>query len=438
MTQTIRRVLLLLLWLVATPSRGQSHASVVTADIDRFWQAYDRIVTTKDSAQQYAYLNTLFLQPGSAGLQALLQARNYSARSYVEAINQYPLFWQSVRQNTARAPSLARKAAAQVRKLRRLYPDLRPATTYFTVGAFRTGGTAAGNMVLLGSELALADRTTNTTEFGPDLAPLASHIATKTDADVLFTVVHEYVHTQQKTTLGHTLLAQCVLEGVAEFVAVTATGHRSTLPALAYGAANAAQVKQRFAAHLLNPSPGFWLYSNEQNEFGMRDLGYYVGYALCQAYYERAADKQQAVKTMIELDYNDEAALLAFVDRAGYFPQASAQLKAGFEAGRPRVLEFARGAGPAAPTTSGRSTITLTFSSPMDPQHRNFELGPLGADHLLRVQRFLGFSADGTSATVEVVVQPNRHHQLLVGDGFRSRDGRSLQPFLIDFTSAAN
>ncbi|MBF9239907.1 hypothetical protein I2I05_21120 [Hymenobacter sp. BT683] len=437
MTQTLRCVVLLLLWLVAAPSRGQGHASFVTADIDRFWQAYDRIVTTKDSAQQYAYLNTLFLQPGSPGLQALRQARTYTAQSYVEAINRYPRFWQSVRPNTARAPALARKAAAQVRHLRRLYPDLRMATTYFTMGAFRTGGTAAGNMVLLGSELALADATTNTTEFGPDLAPLKAHIAAKTEADVLFTVVHEYVHTQQKTTLGNTLLAQCVLEGVAEFVAVTATGHRSTLPALAYGAANAAKVKQRFGAHLLNPSPGFWLYSNEPNEFDTRDLGYYVGYALCQGYYERAGDKKGAIKTMIELDYNDEAALLAFVDQAGYFSQASAQLKAGFGAGRPRVLGFTRGAGPAA-VTPGRSTITLTFSSPMDPQYRNFELGPLGVDHLLRVQRFLGFSADGTTATVEVVVQPNRHYQLLVGDGFRSRDGRSLQPFLIDFTSAAN
>ena len=436
MTKTIRCVLLLLL--VAVTSRGQGTDAFVTADLDRFWNAYDRMVTTKDSAQQYAYLDALFLQPGSPGLKALMQARNYTAQSYVEAINRYPLFWQSIRKNTARAPAFARKAAAQVQKLRHLYPDLRPATTYFTVGAFRTGGTTAGNRVLLGSELALADRTTNTTEFGPELAPLKALLAAQTEADVLFTIVHEYVHTQQKTTLGPTLLAQCVLEGVAEFVAVTATGHRSTLPALAYGAAHTAAVQQRFATHLFNPSPGFWLYSNAPTEFGTRDLGYYVGYALCQAYYQRAADKQRAVKTMIALDYNDEAALLAFVDRAGYFPQASAQLKAGFNAGRPHVLGFTRGANPVASPTPARSTITLRFSTPMDPQHRNFELGPMGVDQLLRVQRFVGFSADYTSATIEVEVQPKRHYQLLVGDGFQSQDGRSLQPFLIDFTSAAN
>jgi hypothetical protein len=433
--KTINLVFVLLL--VFAKTRGQGQEQFVTYDIDNFWQAYDKIVTTKDSAQQYSYLNTLFIHPGSLGLKAIMQARNYTAQSYIEVINRYPLFWQSIRKNTRRAKTLARKADAQVTKVKQLYPDWKPATTYFTVGALRTGGTSMGNMVLMGSEIALANHTTTTSEFGPDFAHLKEHLKTKTDDIVLFTTVHEYIHTQQKTTLGNTLLAQCVLEGVAEFLAVTTTGQRSTLPAIQYGPAHAAVIQKQFAAHLFNPFTGFWLYSNEPNEFDVRDLGYYVGYAICEGYYQRAADKKRAIKTMIELDYNNEATLCAFVDQAGYFPQSTAQLKNDFQASRPRILRFTRVEN-ATPLAEPRlSTITLTFSSPMDPQHRNFELGPLRMTHLMRVKKFIGFSQDYTSAAFQVELQPNRQYQLLVSEGFRSRDGRSLQPFLIDFTTGA-
>ncbi|SMB99612.1 hypothetical protein SAMN00120144_3699 [Hymenobacter roseosalivarius DSM 11622] len=433
--KTIRFVFVLLL--VSAKTMGQGKERFVTYDVDNFWHAYDKIVTTKDSAQQYTYLNTLFIQRGSPGLKSLMQAWNYTARSYIQAIIHYPLFWQSVRKNTRRAATLARKADAKVKKLQQLYPDLKPATTYFTVGALRTGGTSMGDMVLMGSELALANHTTTTAEFGPELAHLKESFKTKTDDVVLFTVIHEYIHTQQKTTLGNALLAQSVLEGMAEFLAVTATGQRSTLPAIAYGPAHAAGIQQRFAAHLFNPFTEFWLYSNEKNEFDVRDLGYYVGYALCEGYYRRAADKKRAIKTMIELDYNNEAALCAWVDQAGYFPRSTAQLKNDFQARRPRVLRVARAENAAQFATPGLSTVTLTFSSPMDPQYHNFELGPLGAAHLMRVKKFVGFSEDCTSAAFQVELQPNRQYQLLVGEGFRSWDGRSLQPFLIDFTTGA-
>lgn len=434
--KTLLLVFALLLGFAET--RGQSKEKIVTYDIANFWRAYDKIVATKDTAQQYAYLNTLFLQPGSPGLKAIMQARDYTARSYVQAINRYPQFWQSIRKNTSRAATLARRAETGVNKLRQLYPELKPATIYFTVGALRTGGTSLGDMVLMGSEIALANHTTTTSEFGPEWAQLAEHLKTLNDDAVLFTIVHEYIHTQQKTTLGNTLLAQSVLEGVAEFVTVTTTSQRSTLPAIAYGAAHTAAVQQRFASHMFNSFTGFWLYSSEKNEFNTRDLGYYVGYAICEKYYQQAPDKKQAIKTMIELDYNNEAALCAFVDQAGYFSQPTTQLQKEYQAGRPRILRFVRKASPAQSTTPGLATITLTFSSPMDPRYRNFDLGPLGTDHLMRVKKFIGFSEDFTSATFEVELQPNRQYQLVVNEGFRSQDGRSLQPFLIDLKTEGN
>ncbi len=362
------------LWLF----NGAFAQHITTSDITHFWNAYDKITATKDSAQQYDYLNTLFIDPGTPGLKAMMKAKAYTAKSYIDAIDQYPLFWNSVRANTLKANGFAKAIAADVRKLKKLYPELRPAQIYFTIGAFRSGGTTQGDMILIGSELALADRHTITSEFPAAFGHLRTFFDSDPSKNIAFTNTHEYVHTQQKTTLTDNLLAQCVLEGVAEFVAVKATGQVSTAPAMAYGRANMEKVRQKFETQLFNPGNGFWLYSNSANEFGVRDLGYYVGYAICKKYHDKASDKRLAIKQMIELDYANENDLAAFVDASGYFDTPVQALKERYEENRPFVISvkpIGDNTGEVSPATG---QITVVFSAPMDKGYRNFELGPLG------------------------------------------------------------
>lgn len=70
----------------------------------------------------------------------------------------------------------------------------------------------------------------------------------------------------------------------------------------------------------------------------------------------------------------------------------------------------------------------------MNRRSKNFELGPLGMDHLMRVKAFIGFSADGKSVEFEMdQLKPNQHYQLLIGQGFRDLKDIRIKPFLIDF-----
>ena len=52
-----------------------------------------------------------------------------------------------------------------------------------------------------------------------------------------------------------------------------------------------------------------------------RDLGYFMGYVICKAYYEQAQDKQAALKTIIELDHKDTDAVLAFLNESGFYEE---------------------------------------------------------------------------------------------------------------------
>lgn len=407
----------------------------ITYDIDNFWIAYDKIISTKDTIKQYEYINKLFIQKGSEGLKAIMEVRNYTDKSYIEAINNYPLFWNSIRKNTLKAKDFAEEIKLEIDKLKILYPNLKPAKIYFTIGALRTGGTTMNGMVLIGSEIALADNNTITTEFSQEMSHLRPYFDTNPINSVAFGNIHEYIHTQQKTTIGNNLLAQSLLEGVAEFITVLVTEKTSTAPAIDYGKKNNIQVRDKFSSQMFNSFTSFWLYSNAKNEFNVRDLGYYVGYAICEGYYKKIKNKKEAIKQMIELDYNDRIKLENFVQKSGYFSEKIKKIEKQFENDRPKVIGITQFKNGDENVNANLKQITIEFSKPMDERFRSFELGPLGEKNLLLLKRFIEFSADKKSISFEIDLKPNQHYQILVNSGFRNKgvNSLSLKPYLIDF-----
>lgn len=411
----------------------------ITYDIDNFWTAYDKIKSTKDSTKQYEYLDNFFISKGSPGLKAIMQAREYSNTDYIDAINKYPLFWNSVRQNTFKAKQFATDIEIDINKIKKIYPDLKPSKIYFTIGALRTGGTTLNKIVLIGSEIAMADSNTIATEFPTEFRHLKTFFATNPISKVAFDNTHEYIHTQQKTTIGDNLLAQSVIEGVAEFVTVLGTEKKSSAPAIEYGYKNINSLREKFAIQMFNSFTGFWLYSNAENEFNnVRDLGYYIGYAICEKYYDQAKDKKLALKQMIELDYNNEVALKKFVDKSKYFSKSIVKYKKQFNNNRPTVVKITQFKNGDNSVNSNINEMTIEFSKPMNERFRSFELGALGENNLLPIKKFIGFSDDKKSVTFEIELKPNQHYQIVVGSGFRSKElyALSLNPYLIDITTA--
>jgi hypothetical protein len=209
-----------------------TNENVITADIDSFWIAYDSIVLTSDSTAQMQYLQTLHLDKGMPGLSAIMAAKNYTPEEYLSAINAYPNFWKSVRPNMEKAKNLGTQINQGIEQLRVIYPNLKAAKVYFTVGVFRTGGTTIDSLVLIGSEVSMADNATIITESPEEMTHLKNHFANNPMSDIIFLNVHEFVHTQQKIVLEANLLMQCLREGVAEFIAEKVTMQTSKAPVI--------------------------------------------------------------------------------------------------------------------------------------------------------------------------------------------------------------
>jgi hypothetical protein len=291
---------------------------ILTQDITNFWQAYDSVQVTPDTARQRQLVQRLYLSRATPGLQAFAKSREYRARTYVQALRHYPRFWASVRPATL-AVQQQRPAIDEVLgRLQRLYRGYKPVEVFFTIGALNSGGTVQGQRILIGTEIAAATPATDASEVGPWL----QRVFKAHQNGVVELVAHEAVHTQQPDgdaeLDGKTdLLGYCLQEGAADFVAELLLPTPYNTPYLTYGRQHEQVLWQEFAPVLSGQDTSQWLYNGGQAGSRPADLGYFMGYAICRAYYQQAKNKSQALADIIELRH-DQTAPHAFLARSGY------------------------------------------------------------------------------------------------------------------------
>lgn len=405
----------------------------VSDDIANFWMAYESIQTTNDSTLQYQYINEIYINKGTDGLKALMLVRNYTAKDFVESIKAYPNFWKSLKPMTFHIQKQFDDIETDISKLKTLYPDLKPSKIYFAMGGFRTGGTAYKDMVLIGSELSLADESVIITEL-PERSQLYFKTYKPTE-NLALTCTHEYIHTQQKELI-HNLLSKCLYEGIAEFVSCKATEKPSSSPAIALGKPHQDKVVEQFVKDLfLMSNDSDWLWGENTNHLKERDLGYYMGYEIAERYYNLSIDKKKAIKNLIELDYTDEKAVENIVDATKLLPKSLNELYEDYDQQRPTVVAiypFKNGSKKVKP---GTTKITITFSEPLNGYNTGIDFGPLGKDYFPKLSPNRVWSEDYKSITIEADLQPNTTYQFVIDNTFRKENEVRLKPYLIEFTT---
>lgn len=252
-----------------------AQSSVYTADIDRFWIAYDSARTTADTTRQQQYIRQLYIDPGTEGLKAFMKVRNYDARRWVMLINKYPRFWTSIRPNTLQIKNKVPAIEAAIGRLKALYPEMKPARMFFTVGALRSGGTTSKDMVLIGAEIATGDKNTDASELGGWLNGV---FKAQDLSNIVALNIHEYIHTQEHQNSGKTLLSEVLNEGAADFMAELATGIPNNNAYMIYGRQYAVELREKFKTEMFGASAANWLYNG--NKVPHADLGYYIGYCI--------------------------------------------------------------------------------------------------------------------------------------------------------------
>lgn len=406
---------LILLIVLSTKMNAQQ---IITTDIDNFWIAYDSVNKVKEN--KTSVFKQLYLDKGTIGLKDFVKNKDFNEKNYVTAFAKYPEFWESIRKNTLVSSKQIQKTEKALKEFKKLYPNQSKGNIYYTIGALRSGGMPNGADLIVGLEKVVGDKTTNTSEF--ENKTLQNMFQFSNPSLLGFVSVHEFIHTFQKGSEVN-VLAKAIKEGSADFIAELALKEKYNSHYLDYGFKNFDLVRNQFKNQLFSQNYENWFYNSETNEHP--DLGYFVGYAISKNYYANSKNKKQAIKDLIELNYEDEKAVFEVLNHSKYYSEVLniEELKANYEKNQPRVVKIIEFENGAQKVDTTLKQIQIVFSEPLnDKVSINFSKN--GKAHF-PLNKIVGLNADKTVLILETAnLQANTLYDFYITNrSTRSLDG---------------
>jgi hypothetical protein len=282
-----------------TPAANHNPETAVisTADIDLFWHAYDTWKISANSAPDRlpGILDRDYIKKGSQGVQDFVPDRIITADALAKMILKDPKYYENVRANTEKMQSFVPGIRQGFQRLKQIYPDAVFPPVYFVIGRRNSGGTDSENGLIIGAEM---------------FADTGSRIHL---SEVVCIVVHELIHYQQQAK-GEDLITAVMTEGAADFIAELLTGNQIDEDAKPFGDSHEEELWKKFQEDAIKNDFKPWLYNgDDEKRVGPPDLGYYIGYKICQSLYEISPGKGAALKTIIAM--KDPKAI---IEQSGY------------------------------------------------------------------------------------------------------------------------
>lgn len=271
---------------------------IITSDITNFWQAYDRLSLGASRADSIQAFRTGYFDEASPGLTAFIDARLKQPDNLLRALGMLPRYYAAVRPSTLELSNREPVVRQALRKLQDFYPAATFPDIYFVIAGFISQGAVIDGKMLLAGEMVTADANTPMQELPPFLRDVDLSAA-----GLPCILVHELVHFQQNNVRDRSLLAQSLLEGVADFITDKAIGCVPTAAATyEYGESHERELWAQFASEMDGTDHSNWLYNGSSVKDRPSQLGYWMGYQIAEAYYNRASDKSRAVRELLNIE----------------------------------------------------------------------------------------------------------------------------------------
>jgi hypothetical protein len=289
-------------------NRDPEAVKFVTSDIDNFWRAFDMASKEPDRAKKIQIYQTEYLDKGSAGLKDFLRLRIKNAETLVDATGKLPGFYAAARPSTVRVAHMQKQLRKSFRKFKEMYPDAVFPDVYFVIGITSTGGTTGPSGLLIGTELYSRSPQTPVDELPQWLKTVLMPIDT-----IPAIVAHESCHYNQSAPESKTVLGKSIQEGMCDLISELTTGKIINVAQHTYGNAHEAELWQKFQADADTEKVRDWMYNGVTSKDKPGDLGYFMGYKITKAYYEKAKDKKLAIREILSVtDFQK------FLDESGY------------------------------------------------------------------------------------------------------------------------
>jgi uncharacterized protein YjaZ len=290
---------------VSAQKKQAPNYKIVTTDVANFI----RIFNSVDSANRITTFQSEYLDKGSDGLKNYATLRFESAAGLVERIYGSPDFYKKliVTLTNTDFDAISKSCEVPINKFRRLYNGATIPNIYLLVGGLGNGSTPGKTGLLIG---------------------LDSYLLCFTDRSKIVNlhngITHELIHFNQSfiandslsSLIENNLLAQVIKEGSADFLGELLSGsvEYCNLEMYQWGEKHTQQLWAEFKEDIKDSTKiSKWLY-NEQPDRPM-SLGYFMGYKITKAYYEKANNKKQAIKEILNISHDK---FYEFLEKSNY------------------------------------------------------------------------------------------------------------------------
>lgn len=272
----------------------KKEVKIITQDYTNFWLAYEASLG-KDKALQERIFDSIYIRNASDCLKKILITRNLTAAHFVKWVNHEADYFRKCKLVTDKISEYSKLINEYCEKFKSLYPKADIGDIYFMFTGFYTGGQSNKEGIAIGMDFwSLPD--TGVVDFKTSLN---KELVRKIEI-MPITVMHEQIHRNQKISAENTLLKKCLEEGGADFIAYLITGKINNISLYDYGNNHNIELKARFIQDLSTNNMNYWLYNNYDSN-RPRDLGYWIGFKICESFYNNAADKSRAVANILHI-----------------------------------------------------------------------------------------------------------------------------------------
>ncbi|MDX1350605.1 MAG: DUF2268 domain-containing putative Zn-dependent protease [Putridiphycobacter sp.] len=112
--------------------------------------------------------------------------------------------------------------------------------------------------------------------------------------------LHELVHIQQNNNYNN-LLGNAIYEGAADFVSSLVCGTHINQYVHNWANQREKEIWNEFEKEMYSENTQNWIGNADRAIDKPADLGYYVGFKICESYYKQQTDKNRAIKDILTI-----------------------------------------------------------------------------------------------------------------------------------------
>ena len=300
------RLILLLTLLVFNFYSCEANQNIDISQVDNFKITLRKLKDANTKQDSINVINQYYINGSNKYIRRFLESKKITAITIYDNLKAFPKFYESLRNTSINIKYLT----DTLNKINSIFQDyfenFKKPNIYIVVGNLSVGGTIKGNDVFICIEMVSDNGINDRSELPPYLQKITNK------ANLITYICHETVHTLQTGfplsdvwgMIRHkknSLVSACIVEGSADYVIYHLFGMNLNENLRQYVNDNKTELWKKFRNDI-EKSPfqyNDWIYKYVPRDGRPADIGYFLGFQICESYASKSLDKRKALNEMI-------------------------------------------------------------------------------------------------------------------------------------------